>query len=286
MRSHVSIEIKHGSSARAEVYRRGHACLVRGPGLLRTRGGLPDFWLLDRGFSVAPPHARRSTRVFTEHVLPRAGSSARAEVYLSEQAEAVAEVGLLRTRGGLPLKAVSALGRKGAPPHARRSTRRPRAAVRAVVGSSARAEVYPPMAHMRRAPARLLRTRGGLPRWQVGKKGRAEAPPHARRSTWWVAVPAPVQDGSSARAEVYPHHQDQGRSHPGLLRTRGGLPWTQANGVTVFTAPPHARRSTSWRATRRVRRSGSSARAEVYPRCRWTAGTASRLLRTRGGLPG
>ncbi len=172
-----------------------------------------------------------------------------------------------------------------APPHARRSTPGAPGDRGARVGSSARAEVYLMSTVETSAPAGLLRTRGGLPFTAKGARLEAWAPPHARRSTSCPRSEAKRGRGSSARAEVYLMTGSLPESRSRLLRTRGGLPCLRRRKPLRSRAPPHARRSTRQPVGPRAGVSGSSARAEVYPRwcalltCCW------RLLRTRGGLP-
>ncbi len=152
-----------GSSARAEVYPRRVEERGRPAGLLRTRGGLPITFPLSavalgllrtRGGLPAdgvrsdlelgaPPHARRSTLQAGRGSAYTTGSSARAEVYRRGEVRERRAVGLLRTRGGLPLRLARVRIDVWAPPHARRSTLGTRRERRTGGGSSARAEVYP-----------------------------------------------------------------------------------------------------------------------------------------------
>ena len=215
-----------GSSAGAEVHPTAAPPRCRRGRLLRGRGGPPCSPSRRPVSIAAPPRARRSTLREARRQASLPGSSAGAEVHLPRRATS----------------AVTAFGT--APPRARRSTRTGSILGSGVTGSSASAEVHPRWALGGLAARRLLRERGGPPKFITFQPIVLGAPPRARRSTLGARDPRLRGAGSSASAEVHPSRRRCSTPRRRLLRERGGPPVERHGIVHVAGAPPRARRST------------------------------------------
>jgi len=193
-------------------------------GLLRPRGDRPRISAEVACCIVAPPPARRSTRIASACESKTAGSSARAEIDPSSTARSTRSARLLRPRGDRPSAGSPPEVRRMAPPPARRSTPARRPAAPVLYGSSARAEIDPRKTQARKGVRRLLRPRGDRPISSCTSSTGNAAPPPARRSTRMAQQLVAEGHGSSARAEIDPssHHTLEARCW--LLRPRGDRP--------------------------------------------------------------
>jgi len=134
-----------GSSAHAEIDPCREAPTSLGPWFLRPRGDRPKNarGLLSR--STVPPPTRRSTRLSAMSRAPSPGSSAHAEIDPHSREGRALENGFLRPRGDRPASMISTTTVMGVPPPTRRSTLSRFLVGRARLGSSAHAEIDPPL---------------------------------------------------------------------------------------------------------------------------------------------
>ena len=294
-----------GSSAHAEIDPQPFIPSRWQAWLLRTRGDRPVLfpwgghphrapphtrrstrqslrWTIRR---KAPPHTRRSTRVYRYGRVGLAGSSAHAEIDPSLWDQGLGSPRLLRTRGDRPPAASSSCLVQEAPPHTRRSTLRIPRARSALFGSSAHAEIDPPLCSLVRLVSGLLRTRGDRPSGRCKRASGDVAPPHTRRSTLTSTGPLTASSGSSAHAEIDRHKGYRSHVRLRLLRTRGDRPYKHGRNKEITGAPPHTRRSTPCSSQTSPCCSGSSAHAEIDPGFNTPKSSPFGLLRTRGDGP-
>ena len=251
-----------GSSACAEIdpVRNKRHCLIKW--LLRLRGDRPLHSGHDRDKHLAPPPARRSTRIWRHQARFASGSSACAEIDPSLLRARSITPGLLRLRGDRPYKRYATQEEALAPPPARRSTPSTSPVISTSVGSSACAEIDPNSSAPTAAPVRLLRLRGDRPELRSRPLARTAAPPPARRSTPLARRVRRHAMGSSACAEIDPRGEFDSQETAWLLRLRGDRPVAEGEWAALADAPPPARRSTHYRPQHGDLGRGSSACAE------------------------
>ncbi len=132
-----------GSSAHAEINRSTRRGSPPGGRLLRPRGDQPKTDHAVFKQIGAPPPTRRSTERVHASPIAVAGSSAHAEINRHVEGPRARAARLLRPRGDQPWASSAGVHFPEAPPPTRRSTPDLHRRLRALLGSSAHAEINP-----------------------------------------------------------------------------------------------------------------------------------------------
>ena len=218
-----------------------------------------------RAPSLASPRTRRSTLYPGAAERCTVGFSAHAEVHRLPRAAWSLERGLLRARGGPPVRQHSDGRTVLASPRTRRSTFFKLRLHLLNLGFSAHAEVHPQTGSGAALRYRLLRARGGPPTDSNAISFSFSASPRTRRSTASHQPHLPRAVGFSAHAEVHPPKAHSGLRLPRLLRARGGPPFPSIKKTQQVSASPRTRRSTPAERSLCPGSCGFSAHAEVHP---------------------
>ena len=274
-----------GSSAHAEMrpfHARGALVRVR---FLRSRGDAPAAAAACSSSSVVPPLTRRCAPKTHRRRAVGSGSSAHAEMRPCEEIDAELAVRFLRSRGDAPAGRGDRSGRIRVPPLTRRCAPRPPALPCAPRGSSAHAEMRRRRCTSASGVTGFLRSRGDAPGTGSLVTVTEGVPPLTRRCARERAVEESSGKGSSAHAEMRPRPLLPRRRAPRFLRSRGDAPAAKHVSAAVGSVPPLTRRCALGGSRVVVPYTGSSAHAEMRPRCRRTRRTEGRFLRSRGDAP-
>ncbi len=152
-----------GSSAHAEMHLCSRAFSSRSVWFLRPRGDAPTRFLASNLKIWVPPPTRRCTFHRPSDLGRLRGSSAHAEMHRGPTDRCTFAEGFLRPRGDAPGTNSIAADAWSVPPPTRRCTRTRRDDPRLRNGSSAHAEMHPPVSRRRLLPDGFLRPRGDAP---------------------------------------------------------------------------------------------------------------------------
>ncbi len=257
--------LRRGTSARAERTPGRSSGTSSAAGYLRSRGEDSLAEVRDLDTAGVPPLVRRGHQLTWPTRRVRRGTSARAERTASCAAPTTRPSGYLRSRGedtGSPLDTVTG---DGVPPLARRGLLPVPQQDRRGRGTSARAERTTRRWRRCRWWPGYLRSRGEDAVTYTPRGMDTGVPPLAWRGLALVRAERDVRRGTSARAE---RTRGCGRSRtpgPGYLRSRGEDRVEPSFFVASSGVPPLARRGRIVVLLLRLRRRGTSARAERTP---------------------
>ena len=253
--------------------------------LPRTRGDGPPLLMSGDVTFRAPPHTRGWTRARIPSESLRRGSPAHAGMDPRQDVHRYPARRLPRTRGDGPEGEHAVIHTVRAPPHTRGWTRHRAPARVSGQGSPAHAGMDLVNLEPFLALARLPRTRGDGPFWDLEDATRREAPPHTRGWTPQAPSAAAAAPGSPAHAGMDPRRSRSRAPRARLPRTRGDGPDRRREYGNSHEAPPHTRGWTRRQAARTSLDHGSPAHAGMDPAMNAASTPSHGLPRTRGDGP-
>ena len=169
-----------------------------------------------------------------------------------------------RARGDAPLPGPAHPGAQSVPPRTRRCTLDLEFEAGEACGSSAHAEMHPPLADYSARAARFLRARGDAPSGPTARSCGSRVPPRTRRCTRVAPRAHPRFHGSSAHAEMHPMRPMAENGPSWFLRARGDAPECSNPAAAAVGVPPRTRRCTRGDECADLVECGSSAHAEMH----------------------
>ncbi len=209
----------------------------------RTRGDLPGEDDQQLAARLSSPHARGSSPGRWPRGSPRGVVPARAGIFPSAGRSPTCPTCRPRTRGDLPANGVRRSRSMRSSPHARGSSRRPRARRGRRTVVPARAGIFRRRRPPRSRPLRRPRTRGDLPSCIRSIPRHGGSSPHARGSSlrdWRGGIDAFVVP---ARAGIFLGMSRASSASRRRPRTRGDLPGKRWSARDLLRSSLHARGS-------------------------------------------
>ncbi len=192
---------------------------------------------------------------------------------------------LPRARGGVPASSTSrTLSKKSSPRTRGCSPAGCRAGTQRAV-FPAHAGVFPKQQRSTRAPQRLPRARGGVPRQVVVPADDDASSPRTRGCSRSQHQPTATETVFPAHAGVFPPARPRSTGTSGLPRARGGVPAKNATDSSTSPSSPRTRGCSRSAAAAASRAIVFPAHAGVFPWGRHLPRQRRRLPRARGGVP-
>ena len=274
-----------GSSAHAEMRRRGSGSRWVRWRFLRSRGDAPRSDSPSSSSARVPPLTRRCANTSSAMAYLFLGSSAHAEMRRSSPRITRRRNWFLRSRGDAPTRSPPTVTAFGVPPLTRRCAHHHRSLAPHARGSSAHAEMRRHRRSRGRRRGGFLRSRGDAPDVRDYVASWSPVPPLTRRCAAERQHRESLRLGSSAHAEMRLKRPACAFAMIRFLRSRGDAPPTSSPGSSGSSVPPLTRRCALATAGVLAGLSGSSAHAEMRRgRSRTSSGT-SWFLRSRGDAP-